>query len=98
SSRATQTCWGKLRAWFSEQMNANESFDHTAHAVRARSRDLSRQLSPLRAEGDRAAHRKMARAGLRRPRCVPEDRRPGILLMWADEQYGGAGIRDFRYE
>ena len=22
----------------------------------------------------------------------------GFLLMWADEQYGGAGIRDFRYE
>lgn len=22
----------------------------------------------------------------------------GYLLMWADEQYGGAGIRDFRYE
>jgi acyl-CoA dehydrogenase len=22
----------------------------------------------------------------------------GLLLMWADEQYGGAGIRDFRYE
>lgn len=22
----------------------------------------------------------------------------GLLLMWADEQYGGAGVRDFRYE
>lgn len=22
----------------------------------------------------------------------------GYLLMWADEQYGGAGVRDFRYE
>ena len=22
----------------------------------------------------------------------------GLLLMWADEKYGGAGIRDFRYE
>jgi alkylation response protein AidB-like acyl-CoA dehydrogenase len=22
----------------------------------------------------------------------------GYLLMWADEKYGGAGIRDFRYE
>src|ERR1044072_987745 len=22
----------------------------------------------------------------------------GFLLMWADEQYGGAGISDFRYE
>ena len=22
----------------------------------------------------------------------------GLLMMWADEQYGGAGIRDFRYE
>src|SRR6185437_14047597 len=22
----------------------------------------------------------------------------GFLLMWADESYGGAGIKDFRYE
>ncbi|MEL6300838.1 MAG: acyl-CoA dehydrogenase family protein [Pseudomonadota bacterium] len=22
----------------------------------------------------------------------------GLLLMWADEQYGGAGVKDFRYE
>ncbi len=22
----------------------------------------------------------------------------GYLLMWADEQYGGAGVEDFRYE
>ena len=22
----------------------------------------------------------------------------GLLLMWADEQYGGIGVRDFRYE
>jgi acyl-CoA dehydrogenase len=22
----------------------------------------------------------------------------GLLLMWADEKYGGAGIPDFRYE
>ena len=22
----------------------------------------------------------------------------GLLLMWADEKYGGAGIKDFRYE
>lgn len=22
----------------------------------------------------------------------------GLLMMWADEQYGGAGVRDFRYE
>ncbi|MBT8084303.1 MAG: acyl-CoA dehydrogenase family protein, partial [Woeseia sp.] len=22
----------------------------------------------------------------------------GLLLMWADEQYGGAGVADFRYE
>ena len=22
----------------------------------------------------------------------------GLLLMWADEQYGGAGVPDFRYE
>ena len=22
----------------------------------------------------------------------------GLLLMWADEKYGGAGVRDFRYE
>jgi acyl-CoA dehydrogenase len=24
--------------------------------------------------------------------------RQGLLLMWADEQYGGAGVSDFRYE
>ena len=23
---------------------------------------------------------------------------PGLLLMWADEKYGGAGVTDFRYE
>ena len=22
----------------------------------------------------------------------------GLLLMWADEKYGGAGVQDFRYE
>ena len=22
----------------------------------------------------------------------------GLLCMWADEQYGGAGVSDFRYE
>ena len=22
----------------------------------------------------------------------------GLLLMWADEKYGGAGVSDFRYE
>ena len=22
----------------------------------------------------------------------------GLLLMWADEEYGGAGVKDFRYE
>ena len=22
----------------------------------------------------------------------------GLLLMWADEEYGGAGVADFRYE
>ncbi|MEX0706597.1 MAG: acyl-CoA dehydrogenase family protein, partial [Woeseia sp.] len=22
----------------------------------------------------------------------------GLLLMWADEKYGGAGVPDFRYE
>ncbi len=22
----------------------------------------------------------------------------GLLLMWADEKYGGAGVGDFRYE
>jgi uncharacterized protein (TIGR02246 family) len=47
--------------------NANESCDHAAHAVRARARHVSRQLSALRAEGDRAAHREVARSGLRRP-------------------------------
>ncbi len=56
-------------------MNATESRDHPAHAVRARARHVPRQLPPLRAEGDRPAHRALARAGLRRSRGVPQERR-----------------------
>lgn len=49
-------------------------------------REIAPHAEQWRKQGfvDRSAYRKAGEQGL--------------LLLWADEQYGGAGVRDFRYE
>ena len=46
-----------------------------------------------------APHRdRWAEAGIVDREAYEKMGEQGMLLMWADEKYGGAGVSDFRYE